>query len=371
MTMVQHLVTAQRSFGIEEEVMLLDPETLAPVDVADEVIAELDGAPGDASVGWIGHEFLRAQVEFSSPVLADGDAAARVVGAFRAALAGAADRRGLVAASIGAPVGAGVSRVAEGDRYERFCDELGAIAADHRIMGLHVHVGVASREEGVVAMRGLRPWLAPLLALTANSPCFAGHDTGFASWRTIVGRRFTTASVPPDFLDAADYDERIRALVGLGTTLDLGSIAWMMRLAERYPTLELRLFDAQLRGREAVAAALLSRALVDAAAAGLLPHAPAAARPELVDAAVWHAARHGLDDGLLHPETGELAPAWTVVERMLAHAAPALEASGDRALVDGAVARIRREGTGAERQRAALSEGDGALRRLLRTSFAA
>ena len=369
MTLQQPARRAPRTFGIEEEVILLEPGTLAPVDVADEVISELEHSDADAH--WITHEYLRAQVEFSSPVLGDADAADRVVREFRRALAGAVARRGLLAASAGTAFGAGRSATSAGERYTRFAQVLGAIHPDHRIQGLHVHVAVASRDEGVEVMRALRPWLAPLLALTANSPCFGGVDTGFASWRTIVGRRFTTMSVPPEFADGADYERRVRALVGLGATLDTASIFWMMRLAERYPTVELRVFDAQLSADETVGAALLTRALVEAAAAGELPHAAAAAHAEHLDAAVWHAARHGLDDVLVDPVTASIAPARHVIQRMMDAVRPSLDASGDRDRVEALVARVRAEGNGAARQRAALAEGVPALERLLRTSFAA
>lgn len=360
---------APRTFGIEEEVILLEPGSLVPVDVADEVIAEL--VELESGMHWITHEFLRAQIEFSSPVLADADAADRVVGEFRRAVAGAVARRGLIAASTGTAFGTGRSATAAGERYARFVQELGAIHPDHRIQGLHVHVAVASREEGVRVMRALRPWLAPLLALTANSPCFGAADTGFASWRTIVGRRFTTASVPPEFADAADYERRVRALIGLGATLDASSVFWMMRLAERYPTVELRVFDAQLSAEESVGVALLTRALVESAAAGDLPHADAAAHAEHLDAAVWHAARHGLDDVLVDPVTASIAPARHVIGRLLDAVGPALDAAGDRERVEALIERLRTEGNGAARQRAALAEGVPALERLLRSTFAA
>lgn len=358
-----------RTIGVEEEVILLEPDSLSPVDVADEVIAELVDL--DASVSWVTHEFLRAQLEFSSPVLADGDAAERVVRQFREALARAAGRRDLVAASVGTAPGSGSSSTAADDRYLRFDDELGAIRPDHQIQGLHVHVAVASREEGIVVMRALRPWLAPLIALTANSPAVAGIDTGFASWRTMIGRRFTTASAPPIFADAVDYDRRIQALVGVGTTFDTASLAWMMRLAERWPTIELRAFDAQLTADATVATALLCRALVEVAARGELPHDPAAAEPELVDAAIWHAARHGMDDVLVDPTTATMAPAWAVVERMLESARQALAETGDEQRVDAFVSGAREHGTGAAQQREALAAGRPALARLLRATFTA
>lgn len=358
-----------RTFGIEEEVLLLAPDTLDPVDVADDVIAEVCDALAGAE--WVTGEFLRAQVEFTSPLLTDADDADRAVREFRRTLRSVADRRGLLVASVGTAYGCGRSDVAPGERYQRFRHALGAIHPDHRIQGQHVHVAVASTDEGVTAMNALRPWLAPLIALTANSPCFSGADTGFASWRTIVGRRFATASVPPAFADGDDYRRRIRALLGIGTTFDSASIAWMMRLPERYPTLELRVFDAQLTADETVAAALLTRALVETAAAGELPHAAAAEHHEFVDSAVWHAARHGLEDTLVDPVTAALAPAWIVIERMLDAVEPALAATGDGQRVDALVARVRADGNGAARQRAALAEGQPALARLLRDAFVA
>lgn len=369
MTVPAPIPPSSRTFGIEEEVMLLAPDTLDPVDVADDVIAEVCDA--QAVGDWVTGEFLRAQVEFSSPLLTDGDVADRVVREFRRTLRRVADRRGLLVASVGTAYGCGRSSVATGERYERFRHTLGAIHADHRIQGQHVHVAVASADEGVTVMNALRPWLAPLIALTANSPCFSGADTGFSSWRTIVGRRFATASVPPVFADGEDYRRRIRALLGVGTTFDAASIAWMIRLPERYPTLELRVFDAQLTADETVAAALLARALVETATSGELPHAAAAEHHEFVDSAVWHAARYGLEDTLVDPVTAALAPAWVVIERMLDTVGPAVAAAGDRPRVDAMVERVRADGNGAARQRAALAQGQPALARLLRDAFVA
>ncbi|MCR8671717.1 YbdK family carboxylate-amine ligase, partial [Agrococcus sp. HG114] len=340
MTVVHPAPRSPRTFGVEEEVALLEPASLDPVDVAEEVLAEVErGVEGRVS-----HEFLRSQLELSTPVLVDAPTADRVLRRWRSAVGAAAERRGLVAASVGTPIGRERSRVSDGDRYARFDELLGAARPDHRIQGLHVHVAVRSRDEGVAVLRAMRPWLAPLLALSANSPCFDGRDTGFASWRTIVGRRFTTASVPPDFADAADYERRVRAIVGLGATIDEHSLFWMARLPEHYPTVELRVFDAQLRADETVALALLSRALVETAAAGELPHAAAARQPELLDAAVWHAARHGTEADLVDPASASAAPAWVVIERMLGAARPALEATRDWERVAAFAARVRAEG---------------------------
>ncbi|WAC67149.1 YbdK family carboxylate-amine ligase [Agrococcus sp. SL85] len=366
MTMTAPARARVRTFGIEEEVVLLDPVTLAPVDVADAVLDALP--PGTEGVE---RELLLAQLEYASPVLVDAATASAALRGFRAALAVAAESRGVLAASVGSPPGVGATRVRDGERYAGFEGTMGALLAEHRMQGLHVHVGIASRDEGVRVMTALRPWLAPLLAVTANAPIAGGADTGFASWRTGIARRLTISGVPPAFVDAADYDRRAAALIGLGTTTDAASLWWSLRLCERYPTVEVRVCDAQPTAEESVAVALLVRALVEVAAADELPHAAAASAPELIDAAVWHAAKHGMGERLLHPGTGEPAAAWTVVEAMVDGARPALAASGDLARVERWLALVRREGTGAERQRAAFARGVPALATALRDGFVA
>lgn len=341
-----------RTFGIEEELVLLRPGSLAPADVAPAVLARLDERmPGTSG------EFLACQLEHASAVHRSADAALAELRAVRRALAAAADAEGALLASVGVPPGSGAAAVSEGERYVAYGERLAGLMAGHRIQALHVHVGIDSREEGLRALMALRPWLAVLHAATANAPIAHGADTGFASWRMVETRRFGTWTAPPLVADLAEHDRRSAALVGIASTLDAGAIAWHARLSARYPTIEVRVCDAQPTAAESVAVAALVRALVAVAAEGGLPHAAAAAHPELVEAALWHAARFGMAEGLVDPETGALAPAWSVVERMLALARPALDAAGDAARVDAWVEGVRGAGTGAERQRRALAEG--------------
>jgi len=84
----------------------------------------------------------------------------------------------------------------------------------------HVHVGAPSRDLGVQVLPRLRPWLAPLLAITANSPVAGGHDTGRTSWRHAIWSRWPTATQPEAWPDAAAYDTAVRRLIGRGTALD-------------------------------------------------------------------------------------------------------------------------------------------------------
>ena len=130
----------------------------------------------------------------------------------------------------------------------------------------HVHVGVPSREVGVQVLARLRPWLAPLLAASANSPIAGGHDTGWASWRYVIQSRWPTSVPPAAWPDAAAYDAAVRRLIGRGAALDERNVYFLARLSPRYPTIEVRVADVCLDTGTAVllAGLLFLRALLRA-----------------------------------------------------------------------------------------------------------
>ena len=139
------------------------------------------------------------------------------------------------------------------------------------------HVGVPSRDVGVQVLARLRPWLAALLAVTANSPIAGGHDTGWASWRYTIQARWPTAVPPAVWPDAAAYDTAVRRLIGRGAALDERSVYFWARLSPRYPTVEVRVADVRLDAGTAVLLAGLTRPLVATALADARRGTPAAA----------------------------------------------------------------------------------------------
>ena len=333
------------TFGLEEEFILLDSETLEPAPEAAEILTELGRGT---------KEFLASQVEFASPVYSTTREALRGLTEFRDRLASLAEERGLIAAGVGVPFHASASpMLAAGERYRRVGENIRAILADHQVTGLHIHVAVPDRESGVRALNGVRPWLPVLLALGANSPYWRGEDTGFDSWRSILSRRWPTTGCPPVFQDAADYDRRLHGLIGHGGTVDVGLVAWNARLSENWPTLEIRVFDAQLTPEDSIMLAALCRALVVTSLERGLDSPP----PELLDVALWHAARDGIGGELLDPRTGGLAPARVVVDGLLDHVGEALVTHGDLDLARVSLDWLFAQGTGATRQRRAHRSG--------------
>lgn len=356
---------ATPTFGIEEEFVLLDPATLTATDRAAEAIEALRPHGG----GVVGKEFFPSQLEHASPVLSTAGEGLDAMLGFRARLRSWADAAGLVAAGAGTPFRTqprvGISADA---RYAHIAGDIAGVTPDHQINGLHVHVAIPDREYGIRASNLLRGWLPTLLAVSAGSPFWHGVDTGFDSWRSIHGRRWTTYGAPPRFADAADLDQTLAALRGVGATSDSGTINWNVRLSASYPTVEVRVFDAQLDGRSSVALAVLTRALVMAAAE---PSPAAAGGVDITDAAMWHAARYGVGGTLVHPRSSRLVPAREALEDLRAFARPHLLDARERELVDELFERVLQDGSAAVRQRAAYAGGVDGLADLYRSELVA
>ena len=236
------------TLGVEEEFVLLDPSTGATVLAAAELVRMLGGEPG------VRTELMRFQVETASAVCTSLDEAGRELTRLRRLAADAAAQLGcrLVASGV-APYGTpGLAAVTGQPRYRELARRYGPVVAEADTCACHVHVGVPSREAGVQVLARLRPWLAPLLAVSANSPIAGGHETGWASWRYPIWSRWPTAVPPAAWPDAAAYDTAVRRLIGHGAALDERSVYFLARLSPRYPTVEVRVADVCLDAGTAV-----------------------------------------------------------------------------------------------------------------------
>ena len=349
------------TFGIEEEFLLTEPDTVVPSTRAAEVINSL--TPGDGRSFTSTAEFLACQVESTTPICSEPEEALASLLDFRGRLAAAAAEAGLAAAPTGAAplTGPGPALVSATVRYRQMSEMAGGVGDEQYVNGTHVHVAVPTREKGVQVLNGLRPWLATLGAVSANSPYWQGRDSRFASWRIIHYRRWTVQGFPPFFRDAADYDARLARLTATDVVLDPGHIGWIARLSHNFPTIEVRVADAQLEARDTVLLALMIRGLVTTLLAeeGTDPEGSAGtlAESEMLDVGLWQAARFGLAGNLLDhgPGGGHLGrAAGGQVGALLDYIRPALEDSGDYPFVRTGMAHVLSAGTGAQRQREAV-----------------
>ena len=342
------------TLGVEEEFLLLDPSGGAPVPLGPNVVRMLDGEPG------VQQELMRFQVEIATGVCTSLEGAGLELARLRRLVADAAAGLGcrLVASGI-APYGApGLAAVTNAPRYRELARHFGPVVTEvGGTCGCHVHVGVPSRDLGVQVLARLRPWLAPLLAVSANSPIACGHDTGCASARYAAWSRWPTAAPPEMWPDAAAYEAAIRRLIGRGAAVDEQSIYYFARLSPRYPTVEVRVADVCLDTGATVLLAGLTRALIATALAEARRGTPVPTVPAgRVSAALGAAARNGLEGAGVDPFTGHSADARSLQSRFLDHVHAALSDRGDAHIIAGLLRRLDQRGTGADRQRTLFAD---------------
>ncbi|SFC99331.1 carboxylate-amine ligase [Micromonospora sediminimaris] len=356
--MVRQAATAPRppveatdmlTVGVEEEFLLVDPETGAAAPAVEAVLEEV---PAELR-GQVEREFQTSQIEIGSPPGLELSSIRHSLSLLRAALADAAERAGARLLAIGTgPIDGPVPPVVDKPRFDRMIARFRLLVPGPGNNGMHVHVGVPDPDAGVQVLNHVRPWLPILHAVTANSPFSGGEDTGYASWRSIEWERWPSVAPTPYLVNHEHYQRLIRQLIASGVMLDEGMLYWYARLSAKYPTVELRIGDVCPTVDDAVLIAALVRGLVATALDDI-----AAGRPplptdhHLLVGAHWRAAHDGLEGEAVDPHSGELRPAWDLLHQLVGRLGPALDRHGDLAEVTGLLEGLRRHGSGAARQR--------------------
>ncbi|MEU5149963.1 glutamate--cysteine ligase [Streptomyces yangpuensis] len=353
-----------RSVGVEEELLLVDGRSGAPLAVSGAVLAAAERSawlqPGTG--GRPEHEFekelQKEQLEFATaPITHMGELQEEIV-RIRGEAARHAASAGAVVAAVGTSPLPVQPSLNVGRRYRWLGEQFGLTAQEQLTCGCHVHVSVDSDEEGVAVLDRIRPWLAVLLAMSANSPFWRGEDSGYGSYRSRVWNRWPSAGPVSVFGSADRYHERVDAMIGTGVLRDEGMIYFDARLSAAYPTVEIRVADVGLDATTPVLLAALVRGLVETASRAWQDgQPPARVDTGLLRLASWRAGRSGLDGPLLHPETMREASAEHVVEALYRHVREALKDHEDDERVREGIARLHERGNGARVQRRLHADG--------------
>ncbi len=347
--------------GVEEEFLLVDPETGAPVAMSGAVLAEAEraGEVEDEQGAGLTKELQREQLETGTRPCTELDQLAHELRAVRSeAIAAAADAgAGLVPlATSPLPV---EPTLTPSRRYYEMARRFGLTVSEQLTCGCHVHVAIDSPEQGVAVLDRIRPWLAPLIAVSANSPFWQGEQSGYASFRSQVWTRWPSSGVYEAFGSVQGYQEFVDTALATDTLLDEGMLYLDARLSRTHPTVEIRVADVCRDPDDAVLVAGLVRALVETAIdeweAGTPPRA---VRTEVLRLATWRAGRDGVDGVLLDPRDWRPAPAAVVLGALVEHVTPALERTGDLVTVRELLQAVLDRGPGATRQRAVFARTD-------------
>jgi carboxylate-amine ligase len=339
------------TLGIEEEYQIIDPETRALTPRAGDVLRGARQALGEDRVV---PELRASQLEVLTPVCSTLAQAREELLRLRRGVIEAAGEEGVrVAAASTHPFSHWREQpITARDRYKKIIERERRTAEEQVVFGFHVHVGLSDREAALQVMNHARPWLAPLLALSANSPFWLGEDTGYASYRTQVWGSLSTAGPPGYFSSLAEHDALVETIVAVGGAMEPNQIYWDMRLPQKLETVEIRVADVCTCVDEAVMLAGLCRALVRTCHERAVRGKPyPEVRPEVLRAAHWIASRYGLDAELVDAEAGRAVLAKKLIEKLLLFVRPALEEHGDWEEVSALAGETLKQGNGANRQR--------------------
>ncbi len=356
---IEFRASERASLGVEVELTLVDRETGELVSAASELLEELGRGHPEGLHPKAKHELFECTVEVitgicATPAEAKADLAA-TIGELRAV----AEARGLTLMSSGSHPFSHPheQRISPDPRYAALIEEMQWPAKRLQIFGIHYHVGVRSAEKSIAIANALQFYLAHLLALSASSPYWEGHDTGLASCRVQVFEGLPTAGLPPVIEDWADFEQFMHTLVAAEAIKSIREVWWDIRPHPNFGTVELRICDAMPTLREVTAVGALVQCLVHRLDTKLdakeLLYIP---REWTIRQNKWLAARHGLDAKLIVDDEGGRMTARDAVLDLIELLMPtAIELGCPDELAD--VATILSVGPSSDRQRAVVAAG--------------
>ncbi len=356
-------VSTDFTIGLEEEFMLLDPESLELVHRFEDFYALCQA--DDVLAGSAAGELIDTEIEIRSGRGETFGEAAQQQQTSRDRLFSLAESAGVALGSVGAHPWADYrdQQIIDTAHYRRLQHDLGWVAQRNNTWSMHVHVGIKGADRAVAVSDRLREYLPILLAVSANSPFLDGRDTGLHSVRTeIFTRSFPRCGVHQPFVDWETYAGFVDLLHRTGTIVEATQLWWSVRPHHHFGTVEVRICDAQTDGAESTALAGLAAACVGQAA---LDYDELGGRnPDLrldreIEENFWRAIRYGMDGEMIDFDAGEVVSTREVLERTVEWASPAAQAMGITVDLPAM--------NGAQRAREAFEQGKS-LEEILRSS---
>jgi glutamate---cysteine ligase / carboxylate-amine ligase len=347
---VEHRFTGPSyTLGIEEELMIVDRETLDLASSIEGLLAALGDVEKD---GEVKPELMESVCEIATEPCTDTREAGFQLRALRRLVQQVATERGLAIGSAGTHPFAlwENQRIVSRPRYRDLIAGLQFVARQEIIFGIHVHVGLDDPDKAVHVTNGMRVHVPILLALSANSPFWRGQVTGLQSTRTPIFRAFPRVGIPPRYEDFADWARRIEFMTSTKVVPDYTYLWYDVRPHPNFGTIEVRAMDSQTRVEHTLAIAALIQAMVKELAEHYEAGQELSRYPyEMLDENKWLAARHGLEGELVDLPKPERVTAaeltWRLMERLRPHA----EELGSAEEFDG-LEDLLENGTGSRRQ---------------------
>jgi carboxylate-amine ligase len=299
--------------GIEEELMILDAETL-------ELVNAIESLLEPAPAGEIKPELMESVLELSTDPCANVTEAGERLRALRSQVSQTAASKGMAIGSAGTHPFAmwEDQRIVARSRYRDLISALKFVARQELIFGMHVHVGIDDPDKAIHVANGMRVHIPLLLGMSANSPFWRAHSTGLASTRTPIFRAFPRTGIPPSYDGWQDYERSIEFMVRARVIEDYTFLWPDVRPHPNFGTVEVRVMDSQTRVEHTLGLAALVQALARELADHYDNGYPLSGYPiEILDENKWLAARHGLDGELVDLPSSDRVSTRALAQRLL------------------------------------------------------
>jgi carboxylate-amine ligase len=341
--------------GIEEEVMLLDPQRRwALAQRIDDVLQHLPAG----LAGYVSAETHQAAIELrTDPHESVGPAVAQLR-ALRGGLVDALRGMGLAAAGSGThPLAlSSETEVTSASRYQLIRRTMRDLTRREPTFALHVHIGVPDPVRAIDLYNRLRVHLPLLLAVSANSPFWRGRDAGFASTRTILFQAFPRTGMPRRYGSYAEWVEAVDLQLRVGALPEPTFLWWDIRPQPRFGTVEIRIMDAQSRLAETATLVALVQSIARLELEEGYVSEHACGSEEVLAENRFLAARDGVDARLIDTTAESLRPIKDSLVELLDSARPHATALGCLHELESTAALVAPPG--AARQRAYPSAED-------------
>ena len=334
------------TIGVEEEYQLCDPDSGDLVSRVDDLMEAADSKLR----GQFSYELLLSVLELRTGINRTVDETVEAIAEMRRKTAELASRFGIVLGLSGAHPYAKwqEQKFVATEDYQWVMNQLQYLAKRNITFGLHIHIGLDDPNKAVRVSNGLRRWIAPLMAISANSPFFDGVRTGMMSSRTVQFGTFPRTGLPPHLEGFEEYETLVNKLIEAGSITKARQIWWKVRPHLTFGTVELRMFDVHASLKRTGAFIALSQALVcqlvEEFEKGKLE------RPVndlyLLDG-YWKARRFGLDCDIICPYDGAIRSMRDEVRKMIDTAMPYAKKLGTSHWLE-EINIIIEEGSGAE-----------------------
>ncbi|MBA2384791.1 MAG: YbdK family carboxylate-amine ligase [Actinobacteria bacterium] len=315
--------------AVEEEFALLDPVTLGLVNRFEEVQAAARGTPLEPHL--VG-ELIASEVEIKTGRCAAFADVPAVMAERREQLAALVEPMEIALGATGTHPWSPwqEQRIIDTPHYRRNDELLRYVVWRNNTFGMHVHVGIRGADRAIAVTDGLRNFLPELLALSASSPFVENVNTGLHSARTQIFTRFFPRCGVPDVFGAwQPYEDYVRFLYETGSVTDHTQLWWSVRPHLSFPTVEIRICDAQPDLSDAQALAAFAISLTARIARALDDGEPVPDQPHrLIEENTWRAIRYGLSGELIDLGRGDVVPARARLERLLEWIAPVADELG-------------------------------------------